>query len=101
MKQPLVRAQEKNSSAAGSMDFLETTSRSLAIARAVTRTREIGTEPLAAPTHPTDASCRHACDQREITHILRHHRSGGDKGIGSDCVAADDRGIGPNRCAAP
>src|SRR5262249_26127068 len=100
MKQPLVRSLKHNFGASRSKDLLESTTRSLAVPRAVPGTHEIGTQPLAAAAHPTDTPRRYAHHQCKVANILCHHRSGGHEGIGSDRMAAEDRGVGPDRCAA-
>src|SRR4051794_34998553 len=44
-------------------------------------------------TDPADARRRHAGHQREIRHVLGHHRARGDEGVGTDGMAANDRRV--------
>src|SRR5580704_5875170 len=64
------------------------------------RADQILAEALAVVAHPPDASCGYAGHQGKIRHILGHNSSGRDKGVSADGVAAHNRGVRPNGCAA-
>src|SRR6516164_2034408 len=41
-------------------------------------------QTLSGPADPTDPTGRHACYQREVGHVSRHHGAGGDQGPAAD-----------------
>ncbi len=66
----------------------------LLISFAGARARQIVPEALAGPTYPAHLFRWHAGHERVVWHRPGHDRTGGDKAIVTETVAADDRGIG-------